>query len=179
MTWVKIDDGMPNHPRMLGLSDGALATWVRGLCYSSAYLTDGMLPKAARSHLGRPKSVEELVSRGVWTETLSGWYIVGYEDHQRTKADVDADRKANVERQKRKRDRERGAPQLPGVTALSRRDTPVSHALVTGRESEEIQLRGETDSHCPEIAFTGSAPQAVDNPDLALAEIRSIRKAMP
>ena len=175
MTWVKLDDGMPNHPSMLGLSDAALATWVRGLCYSSAYLLDGDLPTAAGPQLGKPKAIAELVERGRWTATLGGWHITGYEDHQRTRADVETDRRANLERQRRKRDKDRGAPQLPGVTALSRRDTPVSHAFVTGPE----ERRGETDSHSAEIAFTGNAPQAVDNPVQALAEIRSIREAMP
>jgi hypothetical protein len=42
---VKIDDQFPDHPKVVALSDAAIALWLRGICYCSRYLTDGAIPE--------------------------------------------------------------------------------------------------------------------------------------
>ena len=92
MTWIKLDDGCPEHLTLIGLTDAAFAAWVRGLCYSSRNLTDGRIPKAALRAIGTPRAAVELVANGKWTETPAGWLIHDYADHQRTSATVEKDR---------------------------------------------------------------------------------------
>jgi hypothetical protein len=64
MTWVKVDDQMPEHPKVVGLSDKAFRSNVEGWCYASRYLTDGELPKA---WVGR-RAARDLIGAGLWHE---------------------------------------------------------------------------------------------------------------
>lgn len=87
MTWVKLDDQYPQHPRIVGLSDAAFRAHVTGLCYCSAFLTDGHIPRAV---VAKPKAAAELVSAGLWEPTDDGWMIPTYLDHQRSRAEAEA-----------------------------------------------------------------------------------------
>lgn len=128
MTWVKLDDAMPDHPKVIGISDAALGAYVRMLCYSSHYLLDGDLPADVVARLVRPKQVAELVERGLWRQIMSGYLIVNYGKHQRSRAQIEGQRAAAAERQRVARDRKSGTPQLPNVTPMSRRDSQRGHA---------------------------------------------------
>lgn len=44
MTWVRIDDGFADHPKILKAGPLAIVAQVRALCYCSRHLTDGFLP---------------------------------------------------------------------------------------------------------------------------------------
>lgn len=44
MTWVKVDDAMPDHPSWVGISDAALGAWLKAACYSARRKLDGNLP---------------------------------------------------------------------------------------------------------------------------------------
>lgn len=90
MPYVTVDDGFPDHPKAIGLSDPAVACWLRGLCYASRYLTDGALPKVALPRLGKQRAAAELVTAGLWEVTETGWQIHDYHQRQRTRAEVDA-----------------------------------------------------------------------------------------
>lgn len=41
MTWVKVDDSFPRHPKVLGLSADVKWAYIEALCYCAQYLTDG------------------------------------------------------------------------------------------------------------------------------------------
>ena len=43
MSWVKLGDEFPMHPKVLRVGPTGLALFVSGLCYSSRYLTDGVI----------------------------------------------------------------------------------------------------------------------------------------
>ena len=45
MTWVKIDDRLPRHPKMIGLNVNAKWAFIETLCYCAEYLTDGSFPR--------------------------------------------------------------------------------------------------------------------------------------
>ena len=47
MSWVRLDDNFPNHPKVVGLSDQAFRLYISGLCYASHYLTDGLIIEPA------------------------------------------------------------------------------------------------------------------------------------
>lgn len=145
MTWVKLDDTCPDHPAIVGLSDAAFACWVRGLCYASRHLTDGLLPRTALRSLGTPKAARELEEAGRWESVDGGWQIHGYEERQRTRGQVELERTKWKERQNRHR----------SVTPASRRDKPVSHAGVTPPELE-TEVEVETDGCTSSAAATTS-----------------------
>ena len=46
MTWVKVDDALPEHPKVARLSDAAFRVHISALCYSARNLTDGKLEVA-------------------------------------------------------------------------------------------------------------------------------------
>lgn len=161
MTWVKLHDDLPTHPKFIGMSDAALAAFVRGLLYSSLHLLDGELPAAAQKLLGSKRGIAELVERDIWRETLAGWSIVHYGKHQRLRSEIEADRAKASDRQRAARERKAGVRTLPGVTDVSRRDFAVSHAGVTRQEKrreETEEILGTT--QLKELAD----PQPVDNP---------------
>jgi hypothetical protein len=106
MTWVKIEDGFADHPKLLRA--GPIAGWLHlaGLCYSARHLTDGHVPVQAIHTLAvfngvaatgdgqlfsEPMRVDVhelariLVRAGLWeeqhdgeTKVLTGWLIHDY-----------------------------------------------------------------------------------------------------
>ncbi len=107
MTWIKIDDSFPDHPKIIGLSNEAFRTHIHGLCYCGRFLTDGFIPSAALPKIGSLEAVRELVEAGLWSDegTADGFLIYGYLDHQTSKKQVEEKRESMRERQKRYRER--------------------------------------------------------------------------
>ena len=83
--WVRVDTSMPTHPKFLALSDRALATWLRGLCYCGLHGTDGVVPESALSHVGGERqsaSSRELVEAGLWVRNGGGYVVHDYLEYQ-------------------------------------------------------------------------------------------------
>ena len=107
MTWVKVYNSMPWHPKILTVGPKGGWLFVCGLCYSNAHLTDGFVPRnalvmnAVAPGLRRPENIAAtLVDAGLWHEVERGWRINDYAEHQR---------KADEIRERRERDRQRKA----------------------------------------------------------------------
>jgi hypothetical protein len=109
MTWVKIDDSFPNHPKIVGLTDKAFRIHISGLCYCGTYLTDGFVPMtiAARFANEDMQYIVELTQAGLWREAPqdNGFHIHDYLAHQTSKTQVEEKRQTVRERQKRYRER--------------------------------------------------------------------------
>jgi hypothetical protein len=57
LTWVKLDDRMPEHVKVASLGDRAFRAHIEALCYCAGSLTDGFIPEAVakrRTCCGRP-----------------------------------------------------------------------------------------------------------------------------
>src|SRR5690242_9635848 len=68
MSWVRLDDKLPHHPKVRGLGKlryAALGLHVEALCYASEYLTDGVIPAQVVRDYPR-KLVEALLAAGLW-----------------------------------------------------------------------------------------------------------------
>ena len=108
MTWIKLDDGFPNHPKVHAVGDEAAWLFVAGLCYCSSYLTDGFIPAAALGRLTGQSDPAELVARlvdvGMWEIVPGGWQVRDYTSHQRSKAEVEVEREKGKERAARSRE---------------------------------------------------------------------------
>lgn len=134
MTWIKLDDGITEHRRFVGLTPNAWCLWLHGLCYCSRNLTDGHIPKAIVPRLtAMPqwrKALNELLDAELWFEMDGGYQVDSYLEHQRSKAQVEEDRAAAAGRAQRARDRKKER------AASSRRDAGVSHGGITQPETE-------------------------------------------
>lgn len=97
MTWIKLDDKCPRHPKIDGLSDRAFRVWVQALCYASEFLTDGVLPAAFLRAV--PAKVRgELTAAGLWLVRDDQIAIHDYLTHQSGKADVERERERSRQR---------------------------------------------------------------------------------
>ncbi|MEY4958396.1 MAG: hypothetical protein RL409_2653 [Gemmatimonadota bacterium] len=94
MTWIKLQDNAPRHPKVGGLSDKSFRVWINSLCYSSEFLTDGVVP--AVFLVGVKESTKrELLAAGLWRVMNGIVQIHEYLDHQTSRADVDRERARN------------------------------------------------------------------------------------
>jgi general stress protein YciG len=64
-TYIRVHDGMDDHPKIVGLSDGAFRLLMRSWSYCSRQLTDGRLPDAAWRDRGSAKARRELIDAGL------------------------------------------------------------------------------------------------------------------
>lgn len=103
MTWLRIEDGTAEHPKIVGLSDAAFRLWLNGLCYASRYSTDGFLPDSAVAQWGRVKARSQLLELGLWTRNGAGYAIHDFLDYNPTKAALVAQRAGAAERKRRSR----------------------------------------------------------------------------
>lgn len=85
MTWVRLDDNFPDHPKVLGLSDAAFRVEVAGICYAGRYLTDGWVPAP-----GTKRLADELVKAGLWLPDGSGFQLHDFLDYQESRAEAQA-----------------------------------------------------------------------------------------
>jgi len=152
MIWVKIDDGITEHPKCVGLSPAAWMLWLHGLTYSSRNLTDGHIPAAMLPRLctlSDPHEVAaELVSAGLWDAHDGGWEVHDYGDHQRTREEVERSREEARERRKRNRSR----PVRANVARTS--EDVRANVADTSRERCGPESETETDHHHQSVVST-------------------------
>jgi hypothetical protein len=136
MTWVKIDDSFPNHPKIVGLTDKAFRIHISGLCYCGTYLTDGFVPMTIAARLANEDMahIVELTKAGLWREAPqdNGFYIHDYLAHQTSKTQVEEKRQTVRERQKRYRERHKVTEAEPAESEGG--DDGWGNALVTPSE---------------------------------------------
>lgn len=134
MTWVKVDDLITEHEKCVGLSANAWCLWLHGITYCSRNLTDGKIPKAMLARLSgvsKPSAAaSELVAAGLWDDSDGAFWVHDYLEHQRSREQVEAERAAAAERQRKARDKKRESRDG------SRRDAGVTHGPVTLLETE-------------------------------------------
>ncbi len=113
MTWGKVSDDLHSHPKWTGASPNAKALWVTALSYTSGYLTDGHvnaadhLPTLAVETFGMTSTTmrkakaaaAELVERGLWRETATGWRFHDWKDNNPSAAQVRRRRRTDSRRQ--------------------------------------------------------------------------------
>ena len=88
MTWIKLDDTLPNNPKILPLGDRAFRLYIEGLCYANQYLTDGFLANAVVDRLDPELANIELIEAGLWKQADGGFQIHDYTKHQSSRRDV-------------------------------------------------------------------------------------------
>lgn len=88
MTWAYLDDGFPEHPKIVAAGGDAAWLYVAGLCYVQRHLTAGVIPAAIVSRLTDRQSVQRLSDRlvevGLWERHPDGFAIHDYAEANRS-----------------------------------------------------------------------------------------------
>ena len=113
MTWVKIDDSLPDHPKVIGLSDLAFRIYMKALCHSGRYLTDGFIGSTVCANWvtsnKKLNPIDELVQNGLWIESENGYEIHDYLEYQSSKERVTAHKEANRKRVSKHKEKQTNA----------------------------------------------------------------------
>lgn len=106
MPWFRVDDGFHSHPKRLSVSLAAVGLWTVAGSWSSAHLTDGVVPDNVLPLLSpdAPKLAGELVAAGLWKRRKGGYQFHDWSSRNPSKQAVENERKSNAERQKRWRE---------------------------------------------------------------------------
>lgn len=93
--YIRLDDGMPEHPKIAALDARSAWTFVCSIAYANRNLTDGFVPDAVAFRLadhpqqGEPSQViDELADAGLWEVAEGGYQIHDYPDYQRSREEV-------------------------------------------------------------------------------------------
>jgi hypothetical protein len=88
-TYIKLHDGMPDHPKVDTLSDKGFRHLVESWCWCSRHLTDGRMPLATFLKRTTPRTRKELIATGLVEvhDTHVVWH--DYLEHQRSAAQVE------------------------------------------------------------------------------------------
>lgn len=97
MTWARLDDGMPDNPKVIDLTDAAFRAYVTSICYSAKHLTDGRVPPRAIQVHAKTRSC--LVAANLWAIDDDGTIVIhDYLEWNPSKAEVLSRRQADLER---------------------------------------------------------------------------------
>lgn len=107
MTWYKVDDTLPFHTKTMMAGNAAMGLWVRAGAWSMQTLSDGHVPAQMARTMGTPREIAALVSAGFWHEVEGGYDFHDWAKVQRTKEQVEDDRHAAAERQRKTREAKR------------------------------------------------------------------------
>lgn len=127
MTWVRVDDIAPMHPKMIAIGPEAGWLWLCGLCYCNAHATDGRIPLSALHALypnqkWTPRALKSLaqtlVTAGLWDLNEGHYTVHDYSEYQEEalKSSVEERREASKLRKRQQRERERLRTKPPDVT---------------------------------------------------------------
>ena len=121
MTWVRIDDAMPEHPKVLAAGPLAFALDVAAICYSARNGTNGRIPRAkvrllldlSDVRIGRAKVdpialAEKLVECGRWHRDGDDYVIHDFAEYNFTREETE-DRALEL------REKRRAAGRLGGL----------------------------------------------------------------
>lgn len=111
MAWFNADDKMHSHPKMRAAGLEAMGLWLMCGTYCSDYLTEGNVPDWYVASWPKGKQLaQKLITAGLWEETKDGWKFLSWTEYQRTKEQIEEDRRKARERQQAWRDRKRDRP---------------------------------------------------------------------
>lgn len=157
MSWVKLANSFPSHPKVLTAGPHAAWLFVCSLCYASEHLTDGRIPRSALPTLAPGvRSANALVSRlvsvGLWEVETDGWRIHDYQEWQRSSDEIRAAQKADRDRKQAKRhpnstsDSERSPNGIPSDSLAGARGR--ERARASGRA---VATEVETEEESPPV----------------------------
>lgn len=134
MVDFRVDDSFYDHPKVWDAPDCAVALWTRAGSWSSRNLTEGFVPaKMIVRFCEDPETAsKELLDRELWVRVKDGFQFKNWIQYQRTREQVEQEKKANAERQKKWREKKKQQASEGDVTDVSRRYSRVSNSASNG-----------------------------------------------
>lgn len=154
MAWLKIDDRVRTHVKIVAAGPQAAWFWFCGICYCREHLTDGFIPTGMLASLcpgvsgaQAKRHARKLIEVGLWHEAPGGFTVHDFLDWNPSRAQIEADREwdrkrkelyadADLVRQIRERDQDRCRYCGVAVNWRDRRGP-------TGGQFDHVQPRGE------------------------------------
>jgi hypothetical protein len=99
-------DTLHSHPKIYRADLEAMGLWVLAGSWAAQQMTDGHIPLALVRQLGGTDAeqlAKRLVTAGFWEVTEDGYCFHEWEDYQRTRAEIEAQRKFDRDRKRRQR----------------------------------------------------------------------------
>ena len=94
-TFVRMDHGLPEHPKFAGLSDRAFRVWFEAVCWCSRQERNGAIPTANAARIGlKGKALADLIDANLVERTDVGYAVHAYLAVPRTRAEIEAFRAA-------------------------------------------------------------------------------------
>lgn len=95
MAWLRVDDGMADHPKILTAGPLALTLQIRAMCYTSRHETDGFLPDSVIASLTAgleapaqaPAWPDAMVNTGLWERRDGGFFVHDFLDYNPSKVE--------------------------------------------------------------------------------------------
>lgn len=95
MTWVRLDDALPRHPKIVALPVATRWAFIEALCYCGSYLTDGYLPAGVINQ----RDAQSLLAAGLLDPRAEGGFLVhDFLVYNPTRSDVEGSREQAAER---------------------------------------------------------------------------------
>lgn len=147
-TYIRVHDGMADHPKIDALSDRAFRLLIESWCWCSRHLTDGRIPEPTWAKRGTPATRRELETAGLVEVAPDGTRIMhDYLEHQRS-----ADEVAAMREQRREAGRKGGRAK---ATRLANAKRPAKQ--VAKQTSSKSVASTETDTEVPSNEGTSPA----------------------
>lgn len=173
-TYIRLHDGMPDHPKIDALSDRAFRLLISSWCWCSRHLTDGRIPDKVWAKRGTAAARRELITEGLAEPVEGGVHMHDYLEHQRSAEEVailkatrrEAGRKGGLARAKGQASAKASARQTRSKTQASTEtetDTASNEAVETPRFAD----------------FWAAYPRRADRGHAVKAWAKAIKNAEP
>lgn len=158
-TYVKVHDGLPDHPKIIEAGGEAGWLYICGLAYASRQLTDGVIPKRLVPRLtdgSNPEaSASALLRVGLWHEGVhecprcpqaapDSYVIHDYTEHQRSAAEV-ADLRAKRSAAGQKGGRRSGQSRRAAAGSEANAEASAKQTLKQNGSKTEAETETETE----------------------------------
>jgi hypothetical protein len=168
VSWIKLDDQFPDHPKVLAAGPAAAWLYVCGLAYASRYLTDGFIPAVQVPRLAdvrqAPGLARRLVDAGLWEVVDAGYQIHDYLEYQDPSSKVQAKREEARERMRKFRGGSQNANGSQDVRANKERSSQkVSELAAAPQPLSTNVLNSSSIPPTPKTANGAAAAAAVDD----------------
>ena len=106
MAWLRVDDRVRTHPKVVAAGPAAAWFWFCGVCYCREHLTDGFIPGGMVASLapgvvnGRTLA-KKLVDVRLWHEEQGGYRVHDFLEWNPSRAEVMATRDADKSRKRK------------------------------------------------------------------------------
>ena len=139
MSWVKLDDQIFGHPKILRAGKDARDVFLVALTYCASQLTDGFIPEGALPMIGAQAIVdsikdctERLVSVNLWEAVPGGYLVHDYLDYQPSGEQKRHERQQNAKRQATYKERHKGESKPQKKSSRKASGNAVTNAVTNG-----------------------------------------------